>query len=90
MTVNIEVIGSNDFNPEFDQIQYITSVREYDALLGVANVTSGTTVQTVHATDADGTATLAGQLEYRIASGNFFGTDKIFDIPIPSVSLKVN
>ena len=86
MTVNVEVIGTNDFNPVFDRPQYDTSLIEYDSLLMMNGVSPNVTVQTVHATDGDGTDTPAGQIEYRIASGNIVGGEMIFDIPIPIVS----
>lgn len=86
VTVNVEVIGTNDFNPVFDAPQYNATLIEYDSLLMVNGVAADSTVQTVHATDADGMDTPAGQIEYRIASGNILGGEMIFDIPTPIVS----
>ena len=66
--------------------QYTASLREYHALEMTNGAAVNSTVQTVHATDGDGPDTPAGQIEYRIVSGNTINGEKIFDILIPSVS----
>lgn len=85
--MTVSVIDSNDFSPVFAQGSYVTTVTENDDLSGTPGIAAGSTIATVSATDADGTETLAGQIEYSIASGHFLGNDQLFDIPLPNVSI---
>lgn len=79
-------MDSNIHSPVFEQLSYTVTVPEYNEITSEPGVTAGSTVATVTATDADGTGILAGQIEYRIASGHFLGTTQLFDIPQPGVS----
>ena len=86
----VTVIDSNDFSPVFSQSRYTASISEFDEITGIPGIAPGSTIGSpVSATDADGTETLAGELEYAIASGHFLGTDQLFDIPLPNVGVQL-
>ena len=70
----------------FDSSIYLKSFQEFNSLTATPSVPPGSTVTIVHATDGDGLATPAGQLEYRIASGAVQLGVEMFSIPNPRVS----
>lgn len=89
ITIDITLTGTNDHSPIFEPSQYNVTLMEYDSLNRISQVSSGSAIVTVSATDGDGTDTPAGQIEYRILSGNFLGGLQVFDISNPSVSIKL-
>ena len=76
------MIEANDFSPVFVMDRYDATIQEHNDITG-DNAGNDTVVETVFATDDDGSNTAAGQIEYYITGGNERG---IFDIPNPSVS----
>ena len=84
--LDITVIEGNDNSPIFNFPTYTTNIEEYDAITESTIYIPGDVIITVEATDADGIATFAGMIEYRVSVGEMQLGVRMFAILDPSVS----
>jgi len=86
ITISITIVEANDHTPMFGSSSYAASLQEFNAITEATPVTTGQVIQILTATDLDDSTTLAGMIQYRIASGAMQVGVEMFSIPDPGVS----